>query len=180
METTKKQHNKKRVIRVVGLFWSWFVKTTTGWLPDIPIIMRMRGWLYGLWMPVRGRNFQVVGSVTIKGLENLHVGKHIYLSHGTILYCGAEIILEDQVLVGPFVVMVTGTHVKENGSYRFSFQEYEKIEVGFGSWLGSHVTVTAGSKIGKGCVVGANAVVTSDLPAHTFAAGLPARVIDDR
>jgi len=180
MAKLRNQHFKKRYIRLSGLFWSWFVKSTTGWMPDVPIIMRIRGWLYGIWMPDRGKNFQVVGSVIIKGLENLHVGKHVYLSHGAILYCGTDIILEDQVMLGPYTVLVTGVHIKENGSYRFAFQGYSKIEIGYGSWLGSHVTVTAGVRIGSGCVVGANAVVTSDIPDHTFSAGVPAKVIQKR
>lgn len=47
-------------------------------------------------------------------------------------------------------------------------------------WIGTKVTVCRGVVIGEGSVVGANAVVTHDLPAYCVAVGVPARVIKDR
>jgi acetyltransferase-like isoleucine patch superfamily enzyme len=47
-------------------------------------------------------------------------------------------------------------------------------------WLGTKVTIRRGVVIGEGTVVGANAVVTKDLPAFSVAVGVPARVIKDR
>lgn len=47
-------------------------------------------------------------------------------------------------------------------------------------WLGTKVTVCRGVVVGTGSVVGANAVVTRDLPPYSVAAGVPARVIRDR
>jgi acetyltransferase-like isoleucine patch superfamily enzyme len=47
-------------------------------------------------------------------------------------------------------------------------------------WLGTKVTVSRGVLIGEGSVVGANAVVTRDLPAYCVAVGVPARVVKDR
>ena len=47
-------------------------------------------------------------------------------------------------------------------------------------WLGTKVTVARGVVIGDGVVVGANSVVTSDLPDYAVAVGSPARVIKDR
>ncbi|KAI9133931.1 DapH/DapD/GlmU-related protein [Acaryochloris sp. CCMEE 5410] len=47
-------------------------------------------------------------------------------------------------------------------------------------WLGAGTTVLDGVKIGKGCIVGAGAVVTKDLPAYAIAAGVPAKVIKMR
>lgn len=47
-------------------------------------------------------------------------------------------------------------------------------------WLGTKVTVCRGVLIGEGAVVGANSVVTHDVPAFAVAVGTPARVIKDR
>jgi acetyltransferase-like isoleucine patch superfamily enzyme len=47
-------------------------------------------------------------------------------------------------------------------------------------WIGTKVTVARGVPIGQGAVVGANAVVTRDLPAYSVSVGVPARVIKDR
>jgi len=42
------------------------------------------------------------------------------------------------------------------------------------------VVVTAGVRIGNGCIVGAGSVVTQDLPDNSIAVGAPARVVKTR
>lgn len=44
-------------------------------------------------------------------------------------------------------------------------------------WLGEGVAVMPGVRIGRGCIIGANSVVTKDLPDNTICAGVPAKVI---
>jgi lipopolysaccharide O-acetyltransferase len=44
-------------------------------------------------------------------------------------------------------------------------------------WIGESVSVLPGVRIGRGSIIGANAVVTSDIPALSIAVGVPARVI---
>jgi acetyltransferase-like isoleucine patch superfamily enzyme len=44
-------------------------------------------------------------------------------------------------------------------------------------WLGEHVCVMPGVRIGKGSIVAAGAIVTRDLPPYSIAAGVPARVL---
>lgn len=55
--------------------------------------------------------------------------------------------------------------------------EARPVEIGDGAWLGENVVVCPGVTIGRGAVVGANAVVVSDVPAHSLAVGVPARVV---
>jgi len=47
-------------------------------------------------------------------------------------------------------------------------------------WLGTNTVICPGVTIGKGSIVGANAVVTRDVPPYTVVAGIPARVISHR
>jgi len=51
-----------------------------------------------------------------------------------------------------------------------------EVVIGDGSWLGENVCVI-GAKIGKNCVIGANAVVTGDIPDYSVAVGIPAKVV---
>ncbi|HXW38515.1 MAG TPA: acyltransferase [Acidimicrobiales bacterium] len=51
------------------------------------------------------------------------------------------------------------------------------VSIGDNVWLGAKVTVTKGTTIGSDVVVGAHAVVTTDLPDRCVAAGIPARVV---
>ena len=49
--------------------------------------------------------------------------------------------------------------------------------IGHDCWFGANVVVCPGVTIGENCVIGAGSVVTRDIPAGSFAAGNPARVI---
>lgn len=54
------------------------------------------------------------------------------------------------------------------------------VEVGDDCWIGINVVIAPGVRIGRGCIIGANSVVTKDLPPYSVAAGVPARVIRER
>jgi acetyltransferase-like isoleucine patch superfamily enzyme len=49
--------------------------------------------------------------------------------------------------------------------------------IGDNVWCGAHVVVTTGVTVGERCVIGANSVVTEDVPPYVVAAGAPAKVI---
>jgi len=51
-----------------------------------------------------------------------------------------------------------------------------EVYIGDGSWIGENACII-GAKIGKNCVIGANAVVTNDVPDYSVAVGAPARVV---
>lgn len=141
------------------LLYSWFVRTLLFFLPDQPLIMRFRGWMYGLGMKNRGRNFQVSANVIIKGLENFLVGDDCYLAPGVVINAIRDIEFDGQVMIGFNSVLVSGNHSKTNGSYRFGKSKTAPIYVGFGSWVAANCTVVAGASIGSGVVIGANSFI---------------------
>lgn len=51
-----------------------------------------------------------------------------------------------------------------------------EVHIGDGTWIGENVCIV-GARIGKNCVIGANSVVTKDIPDFSVAVGSPARVI---
>ncbi len=55
-----------------------------------------------------------------------------------------------------------------------------RLTIGDDVWLGAGAVVLDGVKVGKGCIIGAGAVVTKDLPDYSIAAGVPAKVIKSR
>lgn len=73
--------------------------------------MRFRGWLYSLGMASCGKNFQVTHSAILNGLDNMFVGKDVYIANFGNFICNDPIYIGDGVLFGPSVVMSSGNHV---------------------------------------------------------------------
>jgi acetyltransferase-like isoleucine patch superfamily enzyme len=55
-----------------------------------------------------------------------------------------------------------------------------RLEIADGAWIGIGAAIIGNVRIGRNAVVGANTVVTSDVPDHTVVAGNPARVVRQR
>ena len=51
------------------------------------------------------------------------------------------------------------------------------VRLGEGTWVGVNAVVMPGVKLGKCCVVAANAVVTESYPDHSVVGGVPAKLI---
>ena len=86
------------------------------------------------------------------------------------------ITIEDDVLIGPKVNLVTISHPLDPGKRRSTY--CAPIVIKRGAWLGAAVSVMPGVTIGENAVVAANAVVTRDVLDNVVVAGVPARVID--
>ncbi|MBK1789511.1 acyltransferase, partial [Prauserella cavernicola] len=54
------------------------------------------------------------------------------------------------------------------------------VRIGPDTWIGTKVTVLKGTRVGRGCVLGAHAEVRGDSPDYAIAVGSPARVVRDR
>ena len=56
-------------------------------------------------------------------------------------------------------------------------QKGQTVSIGDGSYVGINTVIVGNVKIGKHCVIGANSVVTKDVPDYCVAVGSPAKVI---
>ena len=101
------------------LVYSWFVRTALFFLPDIPFFMRFRGWFYGLGMARRGKDFQVTHDAVIKDLQGVSVGKHVFIGNHSVVMGSGTIEIEDEVQLAPHVILISGNHTSQNGSYRY-------------------------------------------------------------
>lgn len=58
-----------------------------------------------------------------------------------------------------------------------TFDEFEQIQIGNDVWIGAHAIILDGVSIGDGCIVGAGAVVTKNIPAYAVVGGVPAKIL---
>jgi maltose O-acetyltransferase len=89
---------------------------------------------------------------------------------------GAPIRIGEDCQIATRVQLLTATHPVEPVPRRELWESAEPITIGNNVWLGGGVIVCPGVTIGDDTVVGAGAVVTSDLPSGVVAFGVPARV----
>lgn len=109
----------------------------------------------------------------------LIIGDRCTIGHYNEIYSTKSIILEDNVLTADRVYISDNLHGYENPEIPILQQQIIQkgtVRIGEGSWLGVGVAVI-GANIGKHCVIGANAVVTKDIPDFSVAVGSPAKII---
>ena len=108
------------------------------------------------------------------------------IGRGTFLNLGVMVAALELVEIGDHCMFANGCFVTD-ADHRFDdpdkpvpwqgFQTKGPTRIGDNVWCGANVVVTSGVTIGERCVIGANSVVTRDLPPHTIAAGSPAQVL---
>ena len=155
----------------------WLVGLLTAWLPEHQLVCRLRGWLARPFLGRCGQGFELGSQVVILCPESLEVGDLVYIARGSWLNCAGGITIQDQVMLGPYVVISTIQYQLKNQSFRLGELISKPVSIGRGSWLGSHVSVKAGVKIAPGNLIGANACVVKDTPANAMMGGVPARII---
>lgn len=93
---------------------------------------------------------------------------------------GPSVRLGSDVVMGPDVVVMTSAHAFEDPHTPINRQgglPIKPVNIGDDVWIGTRAVVMPGVTIGSGAVVGANSVVTNDVPPLALVAGAPARVI---
>lgn len=123
----------------------------------------------------------VDGSVTLLPPFYVDYGKHIKIGKGCFIqqcctfFGRGGITLGENVLVGPKVNIITINHdpnpENRSATYGQSVVIEDKV------WIGINATILPGVKIGYGAIIGANSVVSKDVPPMTVVAGNPARII---
>ena len=101
------------------------------------------------------------------------------IGHFNHIFATKSIILHKYVLTADKVYISDNLHGYEdvnNPVVKQAIVQNSTVEIGEGSWLGENVCVL-GASIGKHCVIGANSVVTKDIPDYSIAVGSPARII---
>jgi len=110
----------------------------------------------------------------------------IRIGGGTFLNIGVMVAALELVEIGEHCMLANGCFISD-GSHRFDdphkpvpwqgFTTKGPTRIGDNVWCGAHAVITSGVTIGERSVIGANSVVTADIPPFSIAAGAPARVL---
>ena len=130
--------------------------------------------------------------VFLQGPITFHYGIHTKIGRGTFINFNftcqddTAVTIGEHCNFGPNVTIVTPLHpmlaaerrairVADGRDLRLCWAK--PVSVGNDCWLGANVVICPGVSIGDNCVIGAGSVVTRSIPANSFAAGNPCRVI---
>jgi len=114
------------------------------------------------------------------GMPTLRIGDRVYIGRLVQINASREVTIASDVLIGDRVLILDADHnfesqqipIKDQGT---SFLGAVKLLEG--CWIGAGAVIMPGVTIGKNAVVGANAVVTHDVPDYAVVAGVPARTV---
>jgi acetyltransferase-like isoleucine patch superfamily enzyme len=118
---------------------------------------------------------------TGSGKPNLVIGDSVNLEQNVHIVCHNRVVIERNVSVTANCAIVDTTHPFDDLPCDLKVGEQIRdddgfVEIGEGTFLGIGCVVLPNVRIGKGCVIGANSVVTRDIPDYSVAAGSPAVV----
>jgi acetyltransferase-like isoleucine patch superfamily enzyme len=105
----------------------------------------------------------------------ISIGKNVFINHACSFLDLGGITIEDQVLIGPRVNLVTENHPADPAERRSLITK--PIVIKRNAWIGASATILPGVTIGENAIVAAGAVVSKDVPANTIVGGIPAKFI---
>lgn len=107
--------------------------------------------------------------------KNIFLGKNIWIQHGCTFFDRGKITIGNNVFIAPRVNLITLNHAFDPTIRSATICKPIVIEDGV--WIGTNSTILQGVTIGKNSVVGANSLVTKDVPPNVVVVGSPARII---
>lgn len=108
---------------------------------------------------------------------NITIGSHFFANFDCIMLDGNRITIGNHVLLGPRVGLYTANHALDAQERMWGGCYARPITIQDNVWVGAGVHIMGGVTIGANSVIGAGSVVTSDIPDHVIAAGVPCKVL---
>jgi acetyltransferase-like isoleucine patch superfamily enzyme len=112
----------------------------------------------------------------------LHIGNGTIIEQFVHIICHNRVIIGSNVAIAPMCGIVDSTHpwmrspeITNPGAQLIDDDGF--VEIGDGTFIGMGALILPNVRVGKQCYIGANSVVSSDIPDYSVAAGTPAKVI---
>jgi acetyltransferase-like isoleucine patch superfamily enzyme len=175
--------------------WRWYERNSLPWNRARIHWEFMRRRAFVRW-PVHGNVLEALREGRLEIGANTLFEPHVWLTapdsaririgSGTFLNVAVMVAALDVVEIGDHCMLANGCFVTDS-NHRFDdpvrpvpwqgFSSRGPTRIGDNVWCGAGVVITSGVTIGERSVIGANSVVTTDIPAFSVAAGAPARVL---
>ena len=114
--------------------------------------------------------------------EGLKIGNNSNIGPYCYIGCSGYIEIGNNVMISPRVSIYAENHVFESTDIPIKVQGVSKqfVKIENDCWIAANSIILAGVTIGRGSVVAAGSVVTTDVPPFSIVAGVPAKIIKTR
>ncbi|OHB60791.1 MAG: hypothetical protein A2Y12_16105 [Planctomycetes bacterium GWF2_42_9] len=128
-----------------------------------------------------GKDCRIHGQVIIRNPENLTIGDYVRIGRGCYFFCAGGLIVGNNTQISRYVTIYTGNHDTKGDAipYNDSYV-YKPVTIGHSVWIGMHVCIVPGVKIGDGAIIGMGTVVSKDVPPGAVLVGAPQRIVKTR
>lgn len=120
-----------------------------------------------------GDDSYMMPPVTVIGADRISIGHGVYIMDSVTLMGSGGITIEDGVQIAACVKILSNNHDLSDREVI----TLAPVRLCRGCWIGAGAIILPGVTVGENSVVGAGAVVTHDVPAHSIVAGNPARIL---
>ena len=107
---------------------------------------------------------------------NIEIGENFGANHNLLILDSAKVTFGTNVMIGQNCSFITTKHPTEANIRKQGIQWAKPITIKDNVWICTNVTVLAGVTIGENSIIGAGSIVTNDIPANSFAVGIPCKV----
>jgi len=123
-----------------------------------------------------GKNFISEGEVRFNFGQFMSVGDDVFFNRGSYFDTKGGLEIGTSVGIAEFVRVFTHSHSESDHAVR----TYAPVRIGQYAKISAGALILPGMTIGAQAIVAGGAVVTTDVPANSIVAGVPARVVRDR
>ena len=130
------------------------------------------------------RNTAITATPALSGLSpSITIGSNCHFGIRNHITCINEITIGDNLLTGAYVLISDNSHgtvdkdMLNTAPFNRPLVSKGEVHIGNNVWLCDKVSILANVHIGDNVIIGANSVVTKDIPDNCVAVGIPAKII---
>lgn len=127
-----------------------------------------------------GKDSTITVPSIFRGKHQISVGEGTDIGAFVHIWGDGGVNIGDGVLIASHVVITSLTHSHAEEKIKSAKTVFAPVTIGNDVWIGAHAVIMPGISIGEGAVIGAGAVVTTNIPPRAIAVGVPAKVVKYR
>jgi galactoside O-acetyltransferase len=123
----------------------------------------------------KGKDIFIMEGVRIQAPRNLELGSNVTIMDNTVLLCGGNIIIDDDVMISANCSISSTTHPVEIGKRAEMIKS--AVHIKRNAWIGMGTCILPGVTIGENSVIGAGSIVNKNVPKNEIWVGSPAKFL---